>query len=171
MEKHFEVLKKCVMFDGILEEELGAILGCLGARCISVKKGETIFKEGDEATAVGIVLRGSVRMVREDYYGNRSILAMIKPAELFGETYALAGIKSLPVTILAAEDCECLLIDCRRITFSCANACAFHSRVVFNLLKLVANKNLTYDEKIEVVSKRSTRDKLMTYLKFASHIF
>ena len=164
MEKYLEVLKQCPMFDGILEGELEAILGCLGARCISVKKGEIIFKEGDEATAVGIVLHGSVRMVREDYYGNRSILAMIKPAELFGETYALAGITSLPVTILAAEDSECMLIDCRRITFSCANACAFHSRVVFNLLKLVANKNLTYDEKIEVVSKRSTRDKLMTYL-------
>lgn len=164
MEKYFSVLKDCPMFDGIAEAELGAMLACLGARIVSVKKGEAIYKEGDTATAVGIVLSGSMRMVREDYYGNRSILAMIRPAELFGETYALAGILSLPVTILAAEDSECMLIDCRRITYSCANACTFHSRVVFNLLRLVANKNLSYDQKIEVVSKRSTRDKLMTYL-------
>ena len=164
MKKYFSVLKACPMFDGIVEEELEAMLACLGARVISAKKGEVIFREGDTATSVGIVLSGSLRMVREDYYGNRSILAMIRPAELFGETYSLAGISSLPVTILAAEDSECMLIDCRRITFSCANACAFHSRVVFNLLSLVANKNLTYDQKIEVVSKRTTRDKLMTYL-------
>lgn len=164
MKKYFSVLKSCPMFDGIMEEELGAMLACLGARIISLKKGEVIFQEGDEATVVGIVLSGSVRMVREDYYGNRSILTTMRPAELFGETYSLAGISSLPVSILAAEDSECMLIDCRRITFSCANACAFHSRVVFNLLSLVANKNLTYDQKIEVVSKRTTRDKLMTYL-------
>lgn len=164
MKKYFSVIKKCPMFEGISELDLEGMLACLGAKRISVKKGEVIFGEGEKATAVGIVLSGSVRMIREDYYGNRSILTLVKPAELFGETYACAGIDSLPVTVLAAEDSECMLIDCRRITFTCANACEFHSRVVFNLLRLVANKNLTYDQKIEVTSKRTTRDKLMTYL-------
>ena len=164
MERYFEVLKNCAMFDGIAEADLSGMLACLGARIISVKKGEAIFREGEKATAVGIVLKGSVRMEKEDYYGNRSILAMIGAAEIFGESYACAGITSLPVTIVAAEDCECMLIDCRRITFTCANVCEFHTRVVFNLLKLVASKNLAYDEKIEVTSKRTTRDKLMTYL-------
>jgi len=164
MDRYFEVLKKCSMFDGIVESDLSGMLACLGARVISVKKGEIIFREGEQATAVGIVLSGSVRMEKEDYYGNRSILALMGPAELFGESYACAGITSLPVTIVATEDGECMLIDCRRITFTCANVCEFHTRVVFNLLKLVASKNLAYDEKIEVTSKRSTRDKLMTYL-------
>ena len=164
MKKYFSVLKQCPMFDGIEEAELEGMLACLGARIISIKKGEIIFAEGEKATAVGIVLSGSVRMMREDYNGNRSLLALVKPAELFGETYACAGIESLPITILAAEDSECMLIDCRRITISCANACAFHNRVVFNLLRLVAIKNLTYDQKIEVTSKRTTREKLMTYL-------
>ncbi len=164
MKRYFEVLKQCPMFDGIAESDLAGMLACLGARTVSVKKGEAIFREGDKAVSVGIVLNGSLRMEKEDYYGNRSILTMMGPAELFGESYACAGITSLPVTIVAAEDSECMLIDCRRITFTCANACEFHSRVVLNLLKLVAGKNLAYDQKIEVTSKRTTRDKLMTYL-------
>lgn len=131
---------------------------------MSVSKGQSVFREGDPATHVGMVLSGAVRMVREDFYGNRSIVAHIGPAELFGETYACAGIASLPISVVADEDSQVLLMDCRRITTSCCNACEFHNRMVFNLLRLVATKNLVFDQKIQVTSKRTTREKLMTYL-------
>lgn len=158
------ILERCPLFDGIRMEDLSALLGCLGARKVTAAKGQAIFREGDKATHVGIVLTGAVQMIREDYYGNRSIVAHIGPAELFGETYACAGITALPISVVADEDCEVLLIDCRRITVSCSNACAFHSRIIFNMLRLVANKNLVFDQKIQVTSKRTTREKLMTYL-------
>ncbi len=164
MENNHPVLNRCPLFDGIAPEEMGAMLGCLGAKKITAQKGQLIFQEGDEAIYVGIVLSGSVHLVREDYYGNRSIVAHIAPGEVFGETYACAGVAALPVSIAADEDSTCLLIDCRRITASCTNACVFHSRMIYNLLRLVANKNLVFDQKIEVTSKRSTREKLMTYL-------
>lgn len=158
------ILEKCALFEGIHSENLSALLGCIGGRVISVSSGQTVFREGDPAIYVGMVLSGAVRMIREDYYGNRSIVAHIGPAELFGETYACAEIDSLPVSIIADEDSEVLLMDCRRITSSCSNACTFHSRIIFNLLKLVARKNLVFDQKIQVTSKRTTREKLMTYL-------
>lgn len=164
MENFYPILDQCPLFDGIAPEEMRAMLGCLGAKKITAQKGQLIFHEGDEAIYVGIVLTGSVRLVREDYYGNRSIVAHIEPAEVFGETYACAGVVALPISVVADEDCDCLLIDCRRITASCTNACVFHSRMIFNLLRLVANKNLMFDQKIEVTSKRTTREKLMAYL-------
>ncbi len=164
MEEYYPILKKCVLFDDIKDENLSSMLACLGAKKITVKKGQPIFREGDTANCVGIVLSGSVKLIREDYYGNRSIVAYIPPSEVFGETYACAGISSLPVSMVADEDSICLLIDCRRITTSCTNSCVFHSQVIFNLLRLVACKNLVFDQKIEVTSKRTTREKLMTYL-------
>lgn len=164
MQEYYGILEKCPLFDGIRMEDLSAMLGCLGGRRLRVQKGETVFREGDAATHVGIVLTGAVQMVREDYYGNRSIVAHIGPAELFGESYACAGITALPISIVADADSELLLMDCRRITFSCTNACEFHSRIVLNMLRLVAGKNLVFDQKIQVTSKRSTREKLMTYL-------
>ena len=163
--KDFEhILKKCPLFEGIRMEDLGAMLGCIGGRKVTVTKGQAVCREGDTATHVGMVLSGAVRLEREDYYGNRSIVAHIGPAELFGETYACAGIQALPISIVADETSTVLLMDCKRITTTCSSACAFHNRIIFNLLKLVATKNLVFDQKIQITSKRTTREKLMAYL-------
>ena len=164
MKEYHPILKRCPLFDGIEMEDLGAMLGCIGGRTVTARKGQPIFREGDPATQVGMVLSGAVQMIREDYYGNRSIVAHIGPAELFGETYACAGMEALPISVVADEDCQVLLMDCRRITTTCCSACTFHNRINFNLLKLVAMKNLVFDQKIQVTSKRTTREKLLTYL-------
>lgn len=164
MKEFNPILERCPLFEGIRLEDLSTMLGCIGGHIASAAKGQILFREGDSATHVGMVLTGAVRMVREDYYGNRSIVAHIRPAELFGETYACAGIQSLPISVVADEDSQVLLMDCRRITTSCSNACVFHSRVIFNLLRLVATKNLVFDQKILITSKRTTREKLMAYL-------
>lgn len=163
--KEFDlILEKSPLFDGICLEDLSVMLGCIGGRRLTVSKGQYVCREGDPATHVGMVLRGAVRLEREDYYGNRSIVAIIGPSELFGETYACAGITSLPISVVADEDSTVLLMDCRRITTTCSSACSFHNRVIFNLLRLVAEKNLVFDQKIQITSKRTTREKLMAFL-------
>ncbi len=90
--------------------------------------------------------------------------AHIALSEVFGGTYACAGVSALLISIVADEDSACILIDCRRITASWMNACVFHSRVIFNLLWLVASNNLMFDQRVEVTSKRTTQEKLMAYL-------
>lgn len=164
MKKYDSVLKKCPLFDGIRMEDLSAMMDCIGGRVVSAVKGQIVYPEGNPATHIGMVLSGAVRMERADYYGNRSIIAHIGPSELFGETYACANVQSIPISVVADEDCTVLIMNCRRITTTCTNACAFHNRIIFNLLRLVAEKNLVYDQKIQITSKRTTRDKLMTYL-------
>lgn len=164
MDNFHSILRQCPLFDGIEMENLSAMMGCIGGRQISASKGQYISREGDSATHVGMVLSGAVRLEREDYYGNRSIVAHIGPGALFGETYACADVSSLPISVVADEDSRVLLMDCRRITRTCSHACSFHNRIIFNLLRVVAEKNLIYDQKIQVTSKRTTREKLMTYL-------
>ena len=164
MKDFYPVMARCPLFEGVATADLVAMLGCIGGRKVSVAKGQPVLREGDPATQVGMVLSGAVRMERTDYYGNRSILAHIKPSELFGETYACAGSQALPISVIADEDSQVLLMDCRRITTSCSSACGFHSRIIYNLLRLVATKNLVYDQKIQVTSRRTTREKLMAYL-------
>lgn len=164
MKDIYSILARCPLFAGISMENLGGMLGCIGGHTVTLSKGQTLFREGDPATHVGLVLSGAVRMLREDYYGNRSIVAHIRPSELFCETYACAGVGELPISVVADEDTQVLLMDCRRITTTCSNACEFHNRIIFNLLQLVATKNLVFDQKLQVTSKRTTRDKLLTYL-------
>ena len=164
MEKNLEILKICPLFQGVRQQDLEAMLACLGARQLAAQKGSTVFREGDPAIYVGIVLSGAVRVIREDYYGNRSIVAHMVPGEVFGESFACAGVEALPVSAVAEEDCTYLLIDCRRITLTCTSACSFHSRMIYNLLQLVAKKNLIFHQKLQILSQRTTREKLMAYL-------
>ena len=176
MKDFFDILRECPLFDRIGDESLKEILGCLNAKERSYKKGDAVFAEGDKAKYLGIVLEGSVQLVRVDYYGNRSILANIEPPQLFGEAFACAGLKSLPVDAVAATDTRILLLDAQRIARPCGNACPCHGQTILNLLHIVAKKNLVLHQKIEITSKRSTREKLMTYLllqakKAKSHTF
>ena len=170
MEKSLEILKSCPLFAGIRETDMEAMLACLGAQRFEARKGGVVFAEGDPAVYVGIVLRGAVRVIREDYYGNRSIVAHMGPGEVFGESFACAGAAALPVSVVAEEDCGYVLVDCRRITVSCTNACAFHSRMIYNLLQMVAGKNLVFQKKLEITSKRTTREKLMAYLLYQAKL-
>lgn len=159
-----DALRCCPLFDGIAAEDLQGMLDCLGARRMTYARGETILDEGVPARDMGILISGQVQLVRTDYYGNRSILMHIRPGQLFGESFACSGAKVLPVSVVAMEDCQVLLMDCRRVLSACHNACAFHSRIIFNLLQIVADKNLALHRKTLITAQRTTREKIMTYL-------
>lgn len=164
MQEYISILKNSGLFDEIDEENLAAMLGCLGAKVIPIGKGESIFQEGTPAKYIGLVLSGTVQMVQDDFYGNRTIVTRIDTGGLFGESFACAGTAALPVSFIASKSGEIMLIDCNRITNTCCNACSFHKQVIFNLLHLMARKNLDFHQKIEITSKRTTREKIMTYL-------
>lgn len=164
MENYVVSLRNCPLFENIRPEDLTGMLGCLDARKMWVKKGQFILREGDSTRLVGIVLSGAAQVIREDYYGNRSIMARIEPMQLFGESYAFSGVDALPVSVVADEDCHILMIDSRRITNCCSHACSFHNQMIFNLLHLVSTHNLMLHQKMQITAKRTTREKLMAYL-------
>ena len=164
MKKYFEVLRKCQLFDGIEDENLIAILSCLGARTAHYEKHQAVIAEGEAAREVGILLSGEVQIERVDYFGNRSIVATVGESELFGESFAFAESKHIPVSVVASEACDVLLFDATRLTRTCGNSCHFHQTMIYNMMRNLAIKNLIFHQKIEVVSQRSTREKLMTYL-------
>ena len=164
MEKYFSILRKCTLFNDIEDENIIPLLGCLGAKVEEYDKKYTILAEGNPAKYIGIVLSGEAQMEKVDFYGNRSIVTNISVSEIFGEAFACAGIDKIPVTVIAKEPGEIMLLDCERILHSCSNACGFHRQIIFNLMKELATKNLMFHKKIEITSQRSTREKLMTYL-------
>lgn len=164
MKKYLEAIQKCPLFNNIEDDNLTGILSCLGAKIISYQKGEAIVSEGDTAKNIGIILSGVAQIAQVDYFGNRNIVASIETSELFGESFACAGAETIPIDVIAKEDTEVMLIDCLRITQTCSNSCEFHRQMIYNLMKIVATKNIVFHQKIEVISKRTTREKLMTYL-------
>ena len=164
MKKYLEVLKNCPLFKNISEDNLPTMLSCLGAKTEIFDKKYTIMAEGTPAKYIGIVLSGSAQIIQVDYYGNRSILSSLEPSQVFAEAFAAAEIKSIPVSIVANEPSEIMFIDCTHIMHTCSNNCGFHNQLIFNLMQDIAAKTILFHQKIEVTSKRTTREKLMTYL-------
>ena len=164
MDTYFDLLAKSTLFTGISREDLHTMLTCLGARIVDVAKGEPVFLEGDPAGFLGIVLEGSVQIVREDYFGNRSILHQSMPGDIFAEAFSFTGLETIPVSGYAVKPSKVMMLTCRRMMTVCANACGFHNTLVKNLLQLVSRKNLMLSEKIRYMSQKTTRDKLMAYL-------
>ena len=164
MKKYLPVLEKSPLFSEICETDLITLLDCLGGTVRDYPKGTTVIREGDRPTHLGVVLSGEIRITRTDFYGNRSIVAAVGVPQVFGETFACAEVEALPVDVIAATDCTVLMIAVNRVLNPCCNGCGFHNRIIYNLMRQTAAKNLMFHRKLEITSRRTTRDKLMTYL-------
>lgn len=170
MDQIFLPLLHCRLFHRISADNIPAMLKCLNAKTISFKKDEFIFREGQTARYFGIILSGSVQIVKEDFYGNRNILARMTQSEIFGESFACAHVDAVPINVIASEDCTVLFLNCLQITNTCSNNCSFHKQIIYNLLCDIAAKNIAFQQKIEITSKRTTREKIMAYLTAQSRL-
>lgn len=160
---NLDILNKCKLFDGVNENDIPKMLKCLDAVKKNYLKNQIIFNEGDKAGVFGVILSGNVQIVKDDYYGNRNILAVAENGELFAEAYACAGVDTLPVSVITVSDCKILMICINKI-MTAEMPCKFHSIIMNNLLKIVSEKNIHLNEKSEIMSKRTTQDKLIAYL-------
>jgi len=171
MKKFLDILKNCPLFYGIDDESILKMLHCLDAKVDTFDKKYTVFREGSPAKYLGIVLSGSVQITQTDYFGNRNILSNIGASEVFAEAFAAAGTNPLPFSVIANEQSEIMFIDCAHILHTCKNGCAFHHQLIFNLMKDLADKTIMFHQKMEIMSKRTTREKLLEYLTVCSKNF
>ncbi len=164
---NWDVLKECPLFSNITLEDMPNLLFCLGAVEKTYHKDDFIFMAGDEPRYVGVVLSGGVRMIQEDFWGNRSILAHAGPSDIFGEV-ACAEITKLPVSVLVHSKSEILLLDYRKIFNTCSTTCTYHAGLIHNMVRILARKNLFMTAKMSHLTKRTTREKLLSYLSALS---
>ena len=164
MKKYFNLLKRTKLFYGITEEEIESMLKCLSATSHSYQKGEYVFRKGEPISAVALLLEGCVHIQKEDYWGNLSILNELSEGELFGEVYACLGGEEIRNNAVAVKQSVVLFLDMNRILTMCPSACRFHSRLIRNLLSVLALKNKMLAQKLEHMSQRTTREKLLSYL-------
>lgn len=168
IEKYKLVLKYSTLFWGINEKDLLHMVHCLGGRMVSYGKEEEIYHSGDTIQSVGVVLSGSISIIQNDFWGNRSILGTAEPGELFGEAYACLQNETMPHSVIANEKSEVLFLDVKRVMTTCSTSCNFHHYLIQNLLKVMAQRNLSLTQKMRHMSKRTTRDKLLSYLSAES---
>ena len=163
MKEFFPVLHTASLFSGISDEELAAMLSCLGARIGPFPKGSRLLRAGEAVEEVGLVLAGSARIVQEDIWGNRNILSKTGPGQTFAEVFACAPGAVLNVSVEAESAVTVMFLHIRRVLNVCPSACSHHSQIIRNLLGELAEKNLRLNEKLTHMGQRTTRAKLMSY--------
>lgn len=160
----YDCLTGIPLFYGIEQDKLDAMLACIGATRKNYPKNTLIHIDNKIAKKVGVVLSGTIHIVKEDIWGNRTILAIIEQGGLIAESFACGSIGHTTVSFFAAKKTELLLLPFSKVLTSCSNNCSFHHRLIRNMVTLVADKNQQLMEKIDVTSKRTLREKILTYL-------
>ena len=164
MKKYIPILKRTRMFAGVVEEEIESMLSCLGAKLRSYKSGEYVFRQGEHPSAIVVLAEGRLHIRNDDYWGNRSILSSVAAGEMFGEAYAASDSGALLNDVVALEDSTLIFFDVKRVLTTCPAACRFHAMVVQNMFFALSEKNRKLVQKLGHMSKRSTREKLISYL-------
>jgi CRP-like cAMP-binding protein len=158
------------LFDGVSPEDRKTMLGCIGYHMGTFKKGDIVAFEEENIRHIGIIVSGAVDMIKEDLWGNKTMLVRMKKDEVFGETFACGNDNQSVVTFLVSEDAQILFLPFDRVMHSCTMACQFHHRLIENMVKIIADKNRDLMRKIDVVSKRTIREKLLAYLSIQAQV-
>jgi len=163
MKKYIPILRRIQLFAGIREDEIESMLTCLQARTEHFNKGEYVLRCGEHHGSITVLVEGRLHIQRDDYWGNRSIISTVDVGDMFGEAYA-TGSEALQNDVVAIEDSTVMHFDVKRVLSVCSKSCRFHSLIVQNLFFAISEKNRRLVGKLGHISRRSTRDKLLSYL-------
>lgn len=157
-------MKNCLLFKNLNEQQLKSMQACFQPMIKQYSKNELILDEYSTIHAIGIVLSGMIQLEQIDIYGNRHIVNILGANEVFLESFVCANVSKMPMQIVALQQSEIMFIDYHHLMNPCSKACSFHTQIIQNLVFILANKNLNFHLKLQIVSKKSTKDKLLAYL-------
>lgn len=182
------------LFRGVAEKELDGLLTLLGASRKTFPKGGFLLHAGEETRRFGLLLEGHLLIQQDDFWGNENLMARLSPGDLFAESFALLPGARLTVDVRCGTEGVLLWLDASAFTggvgvslstavptgtasrSTVAGASGFSStavtgtlssplaRITENFLRILAAKNLHFNEKLIHMGHRSIRGKLLSFL-------
>ena len=154
------------IFEGIEEEDIKKMLKCFDAKTRTFKKDRTIVTNIINIKMIGIILEGTANVERYDYNGNRSIIEKLEKNSVFGEVFSRLG---SDISVIATSECEVLFIEYEHLIKRCKKGCIYHSILTNNVLQLLSKKIVDLNKRLEILSKRTIRDKLLSYFELLAN--
>ncbi len=168
MKKYYNSMEDVQLFNNIPKKDFSFMFTCLGGFTKEYKKGDIILNQGDRISAVGIIVKGDVKITKVDYDGSEVIIGQVKQGDIFAEVFACAEITNSPVSIISNTCSVIVFIDYKKVISSCSISCNFHQQLISNMLKILASKSLYLNRRIDIISKKSLRGKILTYFHYVS---
>lgn len=161
-------LTKNILFNGISSYDCSRMVECMNPYEKTFMPDEIINAYNTMNDIVGIVTSGSASIVRYDINGNKSILEHLAKNSIFGECLAFSNQTDDGTIVIADTECKVTFIKYKQITKRCKNACQCHTRLVENLFYMISLKTLKLSERVEILSHRTIRSKLICYFNINS---
>ena len=166
--EYFNELKATKIFSSASEFECQAMMFCFKTKFKTFDKNENIIKQGDRMEDIILILKGGGNVENVDSLGNISIVMQLKKGDVYGIESAYAGDEYYKDSVIATEKSLVLFMNKHRLINPCENRCKRHDIVVKNLMQMVAESDLKLLDKLTHISKKTTREKLLSYLSSIS---
>lgn len=164
LEKYLEAVSKTSLFQGIEREEIQAMFNCLKPRVYDYTKNDCIVTGGEAYSSVGIVLKGAATVSKENAKGDRIVMTILKQGDIFGEIIAFSSQTTWPATVQAQEACVVLFLPRGKIVGECDKMCSWHRILIKNFLRIISERAIMLNKKVEYLTIKSMRGKISTYL-------
>lgn len=164
LENYYNQIKNSPVFYGMNDEELKGLLECFHARVRKYEKDEMIIRQGDIVSNIYLILEGAVNIEKDSYWGRRIIISRLSKNDNLALSFV--GSKNIEsnVDAVTVENTLVLILGYEQCTSMCQNACTRHKVLINNLFQILSRENIELIQKIENVSQKTIRDKLMTFL-------
>lgn len=157
-------LSESPLFKDITNNDLSSLLYCLKPKIHMYKRNGYIAIAGDRFDSIGIILQGEATVNKENAAGNRTILTILKPGDMFGEILVFSDQSFWPATIQAHQTCKVLFLSRDKIIGRCKNVCPWHNMLIKNMLRIISEKALLLNRKVEYLTIIGIREKIITFL-------
>lgn len=157
------MLHNSILFADMEPAEIERLCTLLCAFERHYQRGSHLISAGDPISGFGLLLAGAVQVFVDDVDGNHIVMADVTPGSLFAEAMACSGVTESPITAEATANTAVLWFHCaplRDDTFFTDPLCA---RFGVNLLHAVSERSLRFNDRIQVLSKKTIREKLITF--------
>ncbi|MDR1794131.1 MAG: Crp/Fnr family transcriptional regulator [Erysipelotrichaceae bacterium] len=158
----YESIKTCPLFARLDDAEIEMILCGPGITRRTYQSGEILIRPEQTLSAIGFLIDGEVNLYKIDYDGNQSLIARFCAGDLFAETVALTS-QPAPVLVQAGLSAEVLWLDVHQLLKQCPTD--IQAKLTGSLLQLLSEKILFLMKRLEILTKRSIREKVLTYLQ------
>lgn len=159
-----DIIPQIALFRDVDLEELDPIFHCFMPSVKKYDADESITMEGHEFTGLGIILEGTAIVTKTNEAGERIIMSQLNKGDLFGEMIAFSDLKRWPATVIAKKRVTVMFIKPDTIINECHRLCVGHRQILLNMLRIVSNKALGLNRKVNYLSIKSMRGKLSKFL-------
>ena len=154
------------LFENIHPKNIEKLKRILQANTIKYRKNVNVLSNVNREDFIGIIDSGSVQLIYNDYDGNKTIIEEIEEGEIFGSiNYVL---QAEEITCITKEETQITFIEYEQITNDEIIKSDFYIIFIKNLIKILGNQITTKNSRIELLTKRTTRDKILEYFKMQS---